>query len=233
MKGYGQFCPIAVAAEVFAERWTPLILRELCAGERRFNDIRRGVPLISRTLLARRLRELEDAGVVTSRPLPSGRGREYGLTRAGEEFREVLDGLGAWGQRWVHGQFDAENLDVGVLMWNVRRRLDVGRLPAERVVVRVDFRGLPPRCAGMRTWWLLLQKPDVDLCLKDPGFEVQVVVDAEAAAMARIWMGQLEFARAVRSGAVRLEGPRALVQALPGWLLLSHYADVPRPARAG
>jgi DNA-binding HxlR family transcriptional regulator len=233
MKGYGQFCPIAVAAEVFAERWTPLILRELCAGERRFNDIRRGVPLISRTLLARRLRELEDAGVVTSRPLPSGRGREYGLTRAGEEFREVLDGLGAWGQRWVHGQFDAENLDVGVLMWNVRRRLDVGRLPAERVVVRVDFRGLPARCAGMRTWWLLLQKPDVDLCLKDPGFEVQVIVDAQAAAMARIWMGQLEFAQAVRSGAVRLEGPRALVQALPGWLLLSHYADVPRPARAG
>jgi DNA-binding HxlR family transcriptional regulator len=233
MKGYGQFCPIAVAAEVFAERWTPLILRELCAGERRFNDIRRGVPLISRTLLARRLRELEDAGVLASRPLPRGRGREYALTRAGEEFREVLDGLGAWGQRWVHGQFDAENLDVGVLMWNVRRRIDVGRLPAERVVVRIDFRGLPPRCAGMRTWWLLLQRPEVDLCLKDPGFEVQVVVDAQAAAMARIWMGQLEFTQAVRSGAVRLEGPRALVQALPGWLLLSHYAHVARPARAG
>jgi DNA-binding HxlR family transcriptional regulator len=233
MKGYGQFCPIAVAAEIFAERWTPLILRELCAGERRFNDIRRGVPLISRTLLARRLRELEDAGVLVSRPLPSGRGREYGLTKAGEEFREVLDGLGAWGQRWVHGQFDAENLDVGVLMWNVRRRIDVGRLPAERVVVRIDFRGLPSRCAGMRTWWLLLQKPEVDLCLKDPGFEVHVVVDAQAAAMARIWMGQLEFAQAVRSGAVRVEGPRTLVHALPGWLLLSHYAHVARPARAG
>src|SRR5918996_1343799 len=228
MKGYGQFCPIAVAAEIFAERWTPLILRELLSGERRFNDIRRGVPLISRTLLARRLRELEDVGVLESRPLPSGRGREYGLSKAGEEFREVLDGLGAWGQRWVHGQFDPHNLDVGVLMWNVRRRIDVRRLPPERVVVRFDFRGLPPRYSGMRTWWLILQKPEIDLCLKDGGFPVDVVVDAEAAAMARIWMGQLEFAHALRAGAVRLEGPRALVQALPGWLLLSHYAHVAR-----
>jgi DNA-binding HxlR family transcriptional regulator len=233
MKGYGQFCPIAVAAEIFAERWTPLILRELLSGERRFNDIRRGVPLISRTLLARRLRELEDAGVLESRPLPSGRGRDYALSKAGEEFREVLDGLGAWGQRWVHGQFDPNNLDVGVLMWNVRRRIDVRRLPPERVVVRFDFRGLPARYTGMRTWWLILQKSEVDLCLKDGGFPVDVVVDAEAAAMARIWMGQLEFAQALRAGAVRLEGPRALVQALPGWLLLSHYAHVARPARAG
>src|SRR5688572_19037655 len=128
MKGYGQFCPIAVAAEVFAERWTPLILRELFAGERRFNDIRRGMPLISRSLLATRLRELEDAGVVESRPLARGRGRDYRLTPGGEELRHVVDGLGAWGQRWATGQFDPHNIDVGVLMWNVRRRVDVKRL---------------------------------------------------------------------------------------------------------
>ena len=233
MKGYGQFCPVAVAAEVFAERWTPLILRELFAGERRFNDIRRGVPLISRSLLAARLRELQDAGVLESRPVSSGRGREYRLTRAGEGLREVVDGLGAWGQRWVSGQFGPQNLDVSVLMWNVRRRINRSRLPARRVIVRFDFRALPLQHRGMRTWWLILERPEVDLCLKDPGFDVDIVVSAEAAAMARIWMGQLDFAQALRAGNLRVEGPRPLVQALPGWLLLSHYAHVERPAPAG
>jgi DNA-binding HxlR family transcriptional regulator len=233
MKGYGQFCPVAVAAEIFAERWTPLILRELFAGERRFNDIRRGVPLISRTLLSVRLRELEDAGVLESRPLPSRRGREYRLTRAGEELRNVVDGLGAWGQRWVTGQFDPQNLDMSVLMWNVRRRIDTKRLPAGRVVVRFDFRAVPAPRRGMRTWWLILQRPEVDLCLKDPGFDVDVVVSAEASAMARVWMGQVDFTDAVRAGTVRVEGPRPLIQELPGWLLLSRYAGVDRSARTG
>jgi len=233
MKGYGQFCPVAVAAEIFAERWTPLILRELFAGERRFTDIRRGVPLISRTLLAVRLRELEDAGVIESRPLARSRGREYRLTPAGEELRGVVDGLGAWGQRWVDGQFDPKNIDVSVLMWNVRRRIDANRLPEQRVVVRFEFRALPAHYKGLRTWWLILEKPDVDLCLKDPGFEVDVVVSAEASAMARVWMGQLEFAQATRMGRVRVEGARPLVQALPAWLMRSHYAHVERPAHAG
>jgi DNA-binding HxlR family transcriptional regulator len=232
MKGYGQFCPVAVAAEIFAERWTPLILRELFAGSRRFNDIRNGVPLISRSLLAQRLRELEDAGVVESHPLASGRGREYSLTKAGQELHIVVDGLGEWGQRWATGQFDPRNLDVGVLMWNVRRGVNVERLPAERIVLRFDFRALPAHYKGMRTWWLILQRPDVDLCLKDPGFDVDVVISAEAAAMARIWMGHLDFAQAVRSGAVRLEGSRPMIQALPGWLKLSHYAHA-APVHAG
>ena len=122
MTAYGQFCPIAVACETFAERWTPLILRELLAGARRFSEIRQCIPRISRTLLAQRLRELEEAGVVQSRPLARGRGREYQPTRAAEELREVLERLGEWGQRWGTGQFDPENLDLALLMWNVRRR---------------------------------------------------------------------------------------------------------------
>jgi DNA-binding HxlR family transcriptional regulator len=111
MKGYGQFCPVAVACGVFAERWTPLILREMFCGSRRFNELRRGVPLISRTLLAQRLRELEDAVVVESLPLASARGREYRQTQAGQEFWDVINALGAWGQRWIHGRVNAENLD--------------------------------------------------------------------------------------------------------------------------
>jgi DNA-binding HxlR family transcriptional regulator len=233
MKGYGQFCPVAVASEIFAERWTPLILRELFCGARRFNEIRRGLPLISRSLLSQRLRELEDGGVIESKPLDGPRGREYRLTRAGEEFREVVDSLGAWGQRWAIGQFDPDHLDVSVLMWNVRRGMNLDRLPAGRTVVRIEFRGVPSRCKNTRTWWLVLQRPEVDVCLRDPGFDTDLVLSAEASALARVWMGELTFAQAVRAGQVHLEGPRGLVQAFPGWLLLSHYARVERPVRVG
>lgn len=233
MKGYGQFCPIAMACETFAERWTPLILRELLFGARRFNEIRQGMPLISRTLLSQRLRALEDAGVVVSQPLARGRGREYRPTQAAEEFREVLERLGAWGQRWARGQFDPENLDLMLLMWNVRHRVDRRRLPPRRVVVRFDFRAFPPRCRSFQTCWLVLTREDVDVCLKDPGFEVDLVVTADAAAMARVWTGAITFAQAVRSGGLRLVGSRDLVRAFPTWLLLSHFADVERPARAG
>ena len=233
MKGYGQFCPIAVACETFAERWTPLILRELLAGARRFNEIRHGLPTISRTLLGQRLRELEDAGVIQSQPLAKGRGREYRPTRAAEELGGVLERLGEWGQRWGTTQFDPENLDLTLLMWNVRRRIDVQKLPDHRVVVRFDFRAFPARCRGFRTCWLILEREGPDVCQKDPGFDVDLVVSADAGAMARVWTGAVTFAQAVQSGGLRLEGPRDLVRAFPTWLLLSPFAGVERPARAG
>lgn len=233
MKGYGQFCPIAVACETFAERWTPLILRELLAGARRFNEIRQGVPMISRTLLSQRLRELEDAGIIESRPLSQGRGREYRPTRSAEEFSAVLERLGEWGQRWGTTQFDPENLDLVLLMWNVRRRIDLPKLPSHRVVVRFDFRAFPARCRGFKTCWLILTRGGTDVCLKDPGFDVDIVLSADAGAMARVWTGAMTFADAIRSGGLRLDGPRDLVRAFPSWLLLSHFAHVERPARVG
>src|SRR5262245_11891206 len=177
------------------------------------------MPLISRTLLGQRLRELEAAGVVQSRPRARGRGREYYPTAAAEEFREILERLGAWGQRWGSTQFDAENLDLPLLMWNVRRRIDLKRLPARRVVVRFEFRTFPARCRGFRTCWLVLERRGTDLCLKDPGFEVDLVITADAAAMVRVWTGATTFAQAVRDGGLRLEGARALVRAFPAWLL--------------
>ena len=233
MKGYGQFCPIAVACETFAERWTPLILREVLAGSRRFNEIREGLPLISRTLLSQRLRQLEDAGIVRSQPVAHGRGREYWPTAAAEEFRQVLEGLGAWGQRWGTTQFDPDNLDLKLLMWNVRRRIAKQRLPARRVVVRFDFRVFPPRCRSFEVCWLILTREGTDVCLKDPGFDVDLVVTADAGAMARVWTGAVSFEQALRSGGLRVDGPRDLVRAFPSWLLLSHFAHVERPARAG
>jgi DNA-binding HxlR family transcriptional regulator len=225
---FGQFCPVAMASEVFAQRWTPIILRELFAGSHRFNEISRGMPLISRALLARRLRELEQHGVIASAPIEGARGREYRLTAAGEEFREVIDRLGEWGQRWTV-RVDPKNLDAGFLMWNVRRRIAVDRLPSRRVVARFDFRGAPAQHRGPRTFWLILNKPDVDLCLEDPGHEVDLYVDADLTAMAQVWLGDETLQSALRSGAVELAGPRQLIRAFPSWLLLSRFADVPRP----
>ncbi|PYN24181.1 MAG: transcriptional regulator [Candidatus Rokuibacteriota bacterium] len=229
MHGYGQFCPVAVACEVFAERWTPLILRELFAGSRRFSEIRRGMPLISRALLTQRLRYLEDVGVIESQP--AGRGREYRLSKAGEEFHGVIEELGAWGQRWMQGRASAENLDAMLLMWNVRRRLAVDRLPDRRVVVRFDFRGVPAG-RGPATSWLVASRQEVDVCLKDPGYGIDLVVAADLGAFTRVWLGDVSFDQAVRSRAIRLEGPRDLVRAFPGWLLLSHFAGVARPRAA-
>jgi DNA-binding HxlR family transcriptional regulator len=233
MKGYGQICPVAVASEIFAERWTPIILRELLSGASRFNEIRNGMPLISRTLLAQRLKELEAAGVVESRPLTGARGREYRLTKAGEGFREIVDRLGEWGQRWASWQFAPENLEVSLLMWAMRQRIAVDQLPAHRVVVRFEYHGVPARWRHQRTWWLILQPGELDVCYKDPGFEVDLVVNADLAAMGRVWTGHVTFAQAIRAGGIRVEGPRVLAQAFPSWFLLSPYAKFERPARTG
>ncbi|HJU75708.1 MAG TPA: winged helix-turn-helix transcriptional regulator [Gemmatimonadaceae bacterium] len=233
MKGYGQFCPVAKAAEIFAERWTPLVLRELVCGSRLFSDLHRGVPLMSRTLLAQRLRQLENAGIVQSTAKASGRGREYFLTPAGEELRPLIDSLGEWGQRWARSQLNANDLDPGLLMWDIHRRLNVERLPDHRVVVLFDFRGVPKAWRATRSFWLILQRSEIDICLKDPGFEVDLVVDADLAALTKVWMGDMRLGDAMRAGLVRLNGSTAVARAFPGWLALSGFAGVERPRAAG
>lgn len=232
MSGYGQFCPVAKAAEIVAERWTPLVLREFLCGSRRFADLHRGVPLMSRALLVQRLRQLEDAGIVRSAPKARGRGREYALTPAGEELRPVIERFGEWGQRWVRSQFGREDLDPGLLMWDIHRRINVDRLPERRVVVRFDFRGVPRAARRTAIWWLILDRRDIDLCLKDPGFEVDLVVDADVAALTRVWMGDVRLADGMRHGLIRIDGPRTFVRAFPSWLALSSFAAVKRPYKA-
>jgi DNA-binding HxlR family transcriptional regulator len=229
MKGYGQFCPVAKAAEIFAERWTPLVLRELVCGSHRFSDLHRGVPLMSRTLLAQRLQQLENAGIVRSAARKKGRGREYSLTPAGEEFRPLIDALGEWGQRWARTHIDVDDLDPGLLMWDIHRRLNIERLPDRRVVAQFDFRGMSRDARYPRTFWLILEQPSVDVCLKDPGFEVDLVVDADLAALTKVWMGDVRLDDMRRAGLIRLVGPRELVRAFPAWLALSGFAGIERP----
>jgi DNA-binding HxlR family transcriptional regulator len=224
---YGQFCPVAVAAEIFAERWTPIILRELLLGSRRFNEIHRGAPRISRALLARRLRELEKADVIESSARPDGNGREYRLTDSGEELGEVVVRLGEWGQRWTT-RVSRKHLDAGLLMWDMRRRIAVERLPQARTVVRFDFRGLPAGHRHAKTYWMVFERREVDVCITDPGFEVDVYVDADLAAMTRVWIGDEGLATALRAGTVKLAGDPRLSRAFPSWLMLSTLAAVPR-----
>ena len=229
--GYGQFCPVAVASQVFAERWTPIILRELFAGSEHFNQIHRGIPLISRALLARRLRELEAADVIVKEAVPGEKAHRYRLTEAGREFRPVIEALGTWGQRWTV-RVQRENLDAGFLMWNIRRRIARELLPQRRVVVCFRFSRVPQTYRGPQAFWLVLESAEVQLCVEDPGYEADMHVDADLATMTAVWLGDTSFEAASVSGAIRLSGPRALTRAFPSWLMLSHFAAVPRPERA-
>ena len=192
MRGYGQFCPVAQAAEVITEQWTPLVIRELLSGSHRFNDIQRGVPLMSPALLTKRLKTLELCGIIERRPLAGG-GHEYHLTEAGEELRPWVELMGVWGQRWVRRPVTPEEADPALLMWDMRRRVNVERLPDKRIVVRFDFRGAPK---GKRSWWLVLERPEPDLCLRDPGFGVALTVRTDAVSLASVWVGDLDLAGA-------------------------------------
>ncbi|SRR5258706_1864413 len=216
---YGQFCPVAVASEIFAERWTPIILRELVLGSRGFNEILRGVPRISRALLAKRLRTLIEAGVIAS---VQG---EYRLTESGRELGEIVVRLGEWGQRWTT-PVRRDRLDARLLMWDMRRRIAVERLPEKRVVVQFDFRGAPAR---PKTFWLVMTRPDVDLCVIEPGYEVDLFVEADLAEFSRVWLGELPIRQAIRERAISLNGDRQSERDFPSWLLLSTLAAVPRP----
>lgn len=223
MTRYGQFCPVAKASEVFAERWTPLVLRELLAGSRRFNDICRGVPLMSRSLLAKRLGELERAGVVERRRIPGRQIDEYHLTPAGEELRPVLDGLGRWGRRWAVREVEEEDLDPAVLMWDLRRNLVEEALPVNRVVVRFDFTDVAgPR----RRWWLLAGGGEADLCMTDPGFDVDLAVAVTLRGLTEYWLGSRSLRDLERAGQLRLDGPRWLQRSLPQWIGRGQFADL-------
>jgi DNA-binding HxlR family transcriptional regulator len=230
--GFGQFCPLAMACEVFAARWTPIILRELFAGSHRFNEIHRCIPLISRPLLARRLRDLEAAGVLRSTAPQKGKSREYHLTDSGREFRAAIEALGTWGQRWTV-RVQPDNLDSGLLMWNIRRRVALERLPERRVVVQFQFQGVPAGRSMLKKCWLILERSGCDVCLSDPGHEVDVWVDADLASMTKVWLGDRSFAEVVREKKIRLAGTPALVREFPAWLLLSHFSAVPRPPQKG
>jgi DNA-binding HxlR family transcriptional regulator len=233
MQGYGQFCPVALGAEIFAERWTPLILRELLLGSHRFSELRRGLPRISRNLLVQRLASLEAVGLIERRRQPGRRGFDYHLTRAGEELRPVVMALGTWGYKWAAQELRPENQDAGLLMWFLRRRINVEALPDERVVARFDFHAEGARAFWMQeqqSFWLVFERPEVELCVSDPGFDVDLGVQAELEALTKVYLGHIPLGEALRTGSVQLSGPRELRSGFRRWLGISAFAQ-PVPAR--
>jgi DNA-binding HxlR family transcriptional regulator len=221
---YHQFCPVAKAMELLDERWTLLIVRELVTGSERFNELRRGVPRMSPTLLSRRLGQLVRAGVVERRD--DGADVRYVLTQAGRELEPVVRALGVWGTRWI-GELGDEDLDPKLLLWDMHRNVDHGAVPAGRTVVGFRFSDVP---AAARDWWLVITPPDgADVCDHDPGYPVAVTVTASLRRMVEVWRGDLGWPGALRSGAVTLAGPEALRRALPRWFTLSPFAPVSRP----
>jgi DNA-binding HxlR family transcriptional regulator len=218
---YKQFCPLAMAAEVLCTRWTMVLLREFIAGSTRFNDLRRGVPKMSPTLLSQRLKDLEGAGIVERRPVPSERGVfEYHLTEAGQDLREVVISMGVWGQKWVESSLSLKNLDPSLLMWDMRRNLNPEPLPKKRVVVQFVYHDLP---STKRDWWLVIE-PDgeVDLCWANPGFEVDLYVSTDLRTMTAIWMGITDVA--TERNKFEFTGPKAISSTIQIWLGLSPFA---------
>jgi len=209
MKGYGQFCPVAKTAEIFAQRWTPLVIRELCFGPRRFNEIHSGVPLMSRALLVQRLSELEEAGVVATEPLAQG--KLYALTAAGVQMSELICLMSEWGQRHGQGRIAHEELDPTLLMWGMKRQVVLRELPDRDVVLRFELRGLPRAFAARRYWWMILRTDDVEVCLKDPGLVVDVVLASDLEAFVRVWMGHRGLADALAKGDITLSGDKGRV----------------------
>jgi DNA-binding HxlR family transcriptional regulator len=221
---YHQFCPVAKAMELLDERWTLLVIRELLSGSERFNELRRGLPRMSPTLLSRRLHLLVRAGVVERRT--DGQDVRYVLTEAGEELRPVVEALGAWGIRWI-GEMGDEDLDPKLLLWDMHRHIDRAVVPPGRTVVQFRF---PDMNRDSRDWWLVITPDDADVCDEDPGFDVAVTVKASLRSMVQVWRGDRRWLDAVRAGAVEVQGPETLRRSVPRWFTLSDFASVPRPA---
>lgn len=220
---YSQFCPVAKAMELLDERWTLLVVRELVIGSEHFNELRRGLPRMSPTLLSRRLQQLVRAGVIT-REETDGEVR-YRLTAAGEELRPVVEALGTWGTRWIPDLADPD-LDPKLLLWDMHRNIDHDRAPARRTVVAFEFDDVERE---MARWWLVISSGDVDVCDDDPGDEPVAVVQTSLRALTEVWRGDRTWASALGDESMRVLASREVARALPSWFLLSTFASVPRP----
>jgi DNA-binding HxlR family transcriptional regulator len=228
MYKYGQYCPIAKAVEILGDRWTLLIVRDLLTGTCHFNDLERGLPGISRGLLAERLRRLERMELVEKVELENGRQRTaYYPTEAGKELQSVINELLVWGARWAFEEPEEEDLDPTLLMWWMRVRVCAEELPEHRVVVRFDFTG-----ARYEKFWLVLTKEDVSLCLTDPGFDLNVLVTADLSTFLQIWLGRISYFDALRDGRVEVDAVPALANAFPNWFAYSLAAPAVRAAAA-
>lgn len=219
---YGQFCPIAMAAEIFCSRWTALVLREMFCGVTRFNDLRRGVPKMSPSLLSKRLQEMKESGIIEEVLVGKSKVKEYHLTPAGEDLKPIVMALGFWGQRWVDAELSLKNLDPSLLMWDMRRNIDPTPLPKRRCTILFNF---PEVAKGPQKFWLVIEPTGkVDLCNSDPGFDIDLFVTGTLRAMTAVWMGVSTVAKEIESQSLDVHGDAILAKHIQQWLGLSPFA---------
>jgi DNA-binding HxlR family transcriptional regulator len=225
---YGQFCPVAMAAEIVCNRWTALVLRELLCGTTRFNDLRRGVPRMSPSLLSKRLKELEDAGVIVATPSGQPGVMDYKPTEAGEDLRGIIMSLGFWGQRWIESNLSLKHLDPALLMWDIRRNIQPTPLPPRRTTINFRY---PEVAADRKSWWLVIEGEKVDLCLTDPGYDVDLYISCPLRTMTEVWMGFAKLNREVEAGRVQITGDKDIARSMQQWLGFSAFAQTERAVK--
>jgi DNA-binding HxlR family transcriptional regulator len=226
-RGYGQYCPLALATELLCRRWTILVISRLIDGCSTFNEIQRGVPRISPSLLSQRLSELEDAGIVKRHKRNGANGPRYEITQAGRDLEDVVWKLSVWGQNWARDMQD-DDLDPGFLAWSMHLRMNGDAMPPGRTVLEFSFTGTP---TDFRRFWLVSRDGEIDMCLKHPGFETDLLIEADIREFVECWRGFKDLKQRIRAGRIRLTGPRVLRTAFPDWLMLSMLAPYPRRRR--
>ena len=224
---YGQFCPVAKALEILGERWTILIVREMLMGGKRFNELQRGLNQISPTILTKRLNDLTDAGIAIRKKIPGQRGYEYFLTEMGKELLPVVASIGEWGMRWARGKMDDTDLDLELLMLYLQRSIVADKLPGDETVIRFKFTDI----SQFSDWWIVTSENDVDVCVRDPGKDVDVYFTTDLRTMIEVWMGDTAYKTAISDGRLILVGQSGLTRTVESWLAPSVFAGI-APATA-
>ena len=222
MTSYGQFCPVAKASELLAERWTLLILRELLLGSHRFGELQRALSRISPSLLTKRLKQLESAGIVIRKAQVGRKGLDYFLTPAGKELAPIVEHLAIWGMRWARGQLSDDELDVEFLMWDIQRRLDTDMLPDGETVFCFIFDDL----VSFKNWWLIVRNKEVDVCTENPGKDVDLYINTTLRNLVEIWEGDIEIKAAQQQKLIKTQGNKRLANTMSDWLGICLYADI-------
>ena len=222
-KSYGQFCPVAKAAELFCERWTALMIRDLATGPRRFSELKRGVPLMSPTLLSTRLKQLEAEDIIERRRAESGKTWLYGLTRSGQEFVPLVEALGVWGQRWTRRALGDHELDLGLLVWGMENGVAPEALGPDRTLIQMDLEDQP---RDKRSWWFDNDEGVCRLCVDDPGYGVDLYLTSTLESMTYIWRGDLSVNRALTVGRLEVQGSAKARKKLRAWLNLSPLTQI-------
>ena len=219
---YGQFCPIAKATEMLGEKWTLLIVRELLMGGTRFGELQRGLSLISPTMLSKRLDALVQYGLVVKKKIPNQKGFEYFPTRSCSELLPIIKTLGDWGMRWARSNLTEKDYDVELLMLYLKRSINPENLVGNETVIRFRFTDINE----FPDWWMVVQGTDIDLCVSDPGKDVDIYFTTTVKTLAQVWMGENSYKKAIADDSLKLVGPTALTRDVSSWMTSSIFSDI-------